>query len=137
MAEEGASLTGVWDGVYSYPFGRKTTPFTAVVLEFGSAFSGTVHERPEDGPLAGQTINAEIEGSRSAAHVMFAKSYLDTGPRYRNKVVYEGELNADLTQITGRWRIPGNWSGPFVMTRPRPPSAAIAMEHKEMAPADV
>jgi hypothetical protein len=136
MAEDGASLTGVWDGVYSYPFGRKATPFTAVVLEFGSAFSGTVHERPEDGPLAGRTINAEIEGSRSGAAVSFVKSYIDTGARYNNKVVYEGELSADHTQIKGRWRIAGNWSGRFVMTRPRPPSATVAVKRREKAPAD-
>ena len=137
MAEDGASLTGVWDGSYSYPFGRKPVPFTAVILEFGSTFSGTVHERPEEGALAGQTINAAIEGSRRAAAVTFSKSYLDTGERYKNTVIYEGELNQDLTQITGRWRIPGNWSGRFIMTRPRPPAEAVEVVRQETVPADI
>lgn len=136
MAEDAAALTGVWDGVYLYPFGRKPTPFTAVILQFGSAFSGTVHERPEDGALAGRTINAEIDGSHDGASVTFSKRYLDTGERYKNAVIYEGELNQDRTQISGRWRIAGNWSGRFVMTRPRPPSRTVQVKRRVLAPTE-
>jgi hypothetical protein len=55
---EAPSLTGVWDGRYSYPRGLSPVPFTAVILQTGPALSGTIHEHPPDGPSAGKTRNA-------------------------------------------------------------------------------
>jgi hypothetical protein len=44
------SLTGVWEGLYSYP-GNLGPPngFTATLIQFGDSVTGTVHEIGEMG----------------------------------------------------------------------------------------
>ena len=32
-------------------------------------------------------------------------------------VAYEGAVDAEGLEITGRWSIPGDWSGTFIMVR--------------------
>ena len=47
MAERGQAdaqdLTGVWNGLYSYPDGLSVT-FVATLIESGGALSGSTHE---------------------------------------------------------------------------------------------
>ena len=38
------NLTGVWDGIYSYPIARAPVSFVATLIETASAVSGTTHE---------------------------------------------------------------------------------------------
>lgn len=114
---EPVGLTGVWDGRYDYPRRLSAVPFTAVLLETGAALTGTIHEQPPDGPSAGQTLNATIQGEHLGSRVQFTKAY-DLAPRrHRRPIFYEGVLSADGNEIEGTWSIPGNWSGKFLMIR--------------------
>jgi hypothetical protein len=113
----GRSLTGVWQGVYSYPLSRlPTVAFTATLFEAASSLSGSVSEPnllydPNEMLLFG------LNGSRNGSAVHFTKTYLGSGPNYRQAIVYDGTVNDDGTEIEGRWTIPGDWSGRFLMTR--------------------
>lgn len=131
MSESGQSgLSGVWEGLFSYPRKYQPTPFTAVMLEFGSAISGTVHELCNNGSSAGMVLNAMITGSRFGSAVQFIKQY-DAGQRYHGRPVkYEGALNADATEIEGQWTIPGSWSGKFLMIRTSRPPDTVFERHK-------
>ena len=44
------------------------------------------------------------------------KTYDGANPHY-GIVAYEGTLSRDGTEIEGRWIVPGNWSGKFLMVR--------------------
>jgi hypothetical protein len=116
MSEDGC-LTGVWDGEYSYARQLSPVRFTAVLLETGSRFSGTVHEQPPDGPHAGQIQDAMVDGARTGSMVAFTKVYEPSNPP-RSPVRYEGTLSPDGCEISGVWTIKANWSGKFLMTRP-------------------
>jgi hypothetical protein len=108
------SLTGVWQGIYSYPVGGlPTVPFTATLIEAGSSLSGSVHEQCT---MNGATLLFSISGRRHDAAVAFAKAYLGTSYHY-GTILYDGTVNDDATEIEGRWTIPGDWSGRFLMTR--------------------
>jgi hypothetical protein len=108
------SLTGVWDGMFSYPRMLPPTTFTAVLFETGAVLSGTTHEISSHAQSAGRTLHASIEGVRSGADVRFTKVYEADS---RAPVDYVGLVNADATEIEGTWTIRGNWSGKFLMIR--------------------
>lgn len=74
------ALTGVWDGQFSYPRGFAPVHFTAVILQTGSTFSGTIHKQPTRGPSAGETLNATIDGEQFGSAVSFTKIY-DPAPK--------------------------------------------------------
>ena len=131
MSGSQQDLTGVWDGRYSYPRLLEPVFFTAVMLQSGSGLSGMIHEQPPDGPGAGAVRNATFEGELDGSAVRFVKVYEPDGGRKKRPVVYEGMLNADATEIEGRWRIPGAWSGTFLMIRSR--GEAVENEAKEKA----
>ena len=127
MAEDGATLTGVWDGLYTYPKVRKPVPFLAVILDLSEAISGTTQETPKEGRSAGHTINAEIVGTHRTGAVSFRKTYVDAPRGYDRPILYEGAVNADRTEIEGRWTIAGLLSGKFLMLR----SGSMALEQAE------
>jgi hypothetical protein len=109
------SLTGVWQGIYSYPVGGlPTVPFTATLIDAGGSLSGSVHETCIG---TGETLFFGLSGSRHGSAVTFVKTYDGTNPSYGHPIVYDGAVNEDATEIEGRWTIPGNWSGRFLMTR--------------------
>jgi hypothetical protein len=129
-------LTGVWDGLFSYPRRFQPVSFTAVVLEIGCSVTGTIHEQPKDGPTAGLVLNATIDGNRAGSFVYFMKVYdLSEGERPCKPVHYNGVLNADATEIDGQWAIPGNWSGKFLMIRSSGPAAAAEARRMAAVPA--
>ncbi len=128
-------LTGVWDGQYDYPRRFSPVPFTAVLLETGTVITGTIHEQPTDGPSAGQTLNATIQGDHLGSAVQFTKTY-DLAPRGRNRpIFYEGVLGADGNEIEGTWAIPGDWSGKFLMIRSGRRVEAVQARKRATAPA--
>jgi hypothetical protein len=90
-----------------------TVPFTATLIEAGSSLSGSVHEECS---MSGATLLFSVNGSRHSTAVAFAKTYLGTSPYY-GTIIYEGTVNDDATEIEGRWTIPRDWSGRFLMTR--------------------
>jgi hypothetical protein len=111
----GESLTGVWQGLYSYPYGQSVS-FVATLIDSGASFSGTIHEPCIFG---GDTIYATLAGVRPGAAVSFLKTYeKSAGPEYAASVQYEGALNRDATEIEGRWTIQAvGLSGKFLMIR--------------------
>ncbi len=133
-SDEPVGLTGVWDGQFSYPRRFAPVPFTAVILETGSAITGTIHEQPTDGPHAGQTLNATIEGEHSGSAVTFAKVYDPAAKMHGRPILYEGVLSADGHEIEGTWTVPGNWSGKFLMIRPRRPAAKAEARKRATVP---
>jgi hypothetical protein len=116
MQADAQNLTGVWNGLYSYPDGRSVT-FVATLIDGGSTLSGSTHEPCVGGDCPSATLLATLMGSRSGSSVTFRKTYEAVDPRW-GTVNYQGTLNADATEIEGRWSIPGAWSGKFLMIRP-------------------
>ena len=115
MQANAEDLTGVWNGLYSYADGRSVT-FVATLIEHGSALSGATHEPCSFGRV--RTLYATLTGSRQGRAVTFRKTYDSAVPGY-HVVDYAGTLNAEATEIEGRWSIPGVWSGKFMMIRPQ------------------
>jgi hypothetical protein len=117
MDAQTQNLTGVWNGLYSYPDGRSVT-FVATLIDSGSALSGSTHEPCVGGDCPAATLFATLMGNRQGSAVSFRKTYEAASARY-GTVNYDGTLNADATEIEGRWTIPGVWSGKFLMIRPQ------------------
>jgi len=122
-SQSSRSLTGVWQGIYSYAVGGlPTVPFTATLIEAGSSLTGSVHEQCR---MNGQTLLFSVNGSRHGTAISFIKTYLGTSSYYR-RIVYDGAVNDDANEIEGRWIIPGDWSGRFLMTRSGDPPGVVA-----------
>ena len=114
-------LSGVWHGIFNYPRELPPTNFVATLVEHVGALAGEIEEiDSQGGPLT-----ALIHGHRAGSAVSFVKSYDD---RHAHAVHYAGTLDPEGTEIAGIWRIPGNWSGTFVMVRPA--RAATGVERK-------
>jgi hypothetical protein len=124
-------LTGVWDGTFVQPQVGIVT-FLATLIESSGALGGNVTE-PCMTPSCPLSIHkASIAGHRSGNSVSFVKRYEPLGYGY-DKVTYEGLVNADATEIDGRWRLPG-LSGTFLMVRSTKPAEAVATEEQVKEP---
>jgi hypothetical protein len=127
-------LTGVWDGTFVQPQVGMVT-FLATLIESGGALAGNVTEPCTVPGCPLSTHNASIAGHRSGNAVSFVKRYEPTGNGY-NTVSYEGSVNADATEIDGRWKLPGTTaSGTFLMVRSTKPAEAVAVEERAKEPA--
>lgn len=121
-------LTGCWQGIFNYPRGNPPTGFAAVLQESDGLLSG---ETIEPG-LAGGEVAARLDGRRQGHAVTFAKLY-DADDGDYDTVAYEGTVAADGLEITGRWTIPGVWSGTFIMVREAGVEAPAALEAADEA----
>jgi hypothetical protein len=129
---EHSGLSGVWEGLFSYPRLYQPTPFTAVLLEFGGSISGTIHELCNNGRSAGKVLNSTVDGSCAENSVQFVKVYDPATPGHGRPITYVGALNSDATEIEGQWTVQGSWSGKFLLIRTsRQPDAAV--EHRRRA----
>jgi hypothetical protein len=127
------SLTGVWDGTFVQP-GQGMVTFLATLIESGGALAGNVTEPCIMSGCPLSTHNASIAGHRSASTVSFVKRYEPPGYGY-DTVFYEGSVNADATEIDGRWTLAGiPLSGTFLMVRSRQPAEKIAAEEQVKEP---
>lgn len=90
--------------------------FNAQIEERDGAFTGTTQEPNFLGYTPDTVVTADIDGVRSGLDVRFSKFANGSGGLH-HVILYEGQANAALTRIDGRWRIPGDWSGTFFMTR--------------------
>jgi hypothetical protein len=127
-------LTGVWDGTYVQPH-VGIVSFLATLIESGGALAGDVTEpcMMPGCPLG--THNASIAGHRSGSAVSFVKRYEPPGYGY-DTVSYEGFVNAEATEIDGRWRVPGTTSsGTFLMVRSTKTAQSVATEERTKEPA--
>jgi hypothetical protein len=128
------NLTGVWDGTFVQSQVGMVT-FLATLIESGGALGGNVTEPCilPDCPL--KTHNASIAGHRSGSAVSFVKRYEPPGYGY-DTVSYEGMVNAEATEIDGRWRLRGTTlSGTFLMVRSTKTAQSIATEERTKEPA--
>jgi hypothetical protein len=116
MATDAQNLTGVWQGLYTYP-NSESVSFVATLIDSGGALSGSTHEPCAATVAASGTLYATLAGSRSGSAVTFRKTYDGKVPRF-HAVDYAGTLNAEATEVEGRWVIRGVWSGKFLMIRP-------------------
>lgn len=131
MADGQASLTGVWNGQYDYPFGYEPVGFMATLIEAGASFSGGVTESaPGEGGVMAELF-AVIAGQRVAQQVTFTKTY-DGSNGWEHVVEYDGTLSADGNEIEGEWRVPGAMQGRFMMIRPERTQSQV--EQKVEAP---
>jgi hypothetical protein len=126
------SLTGVWDGTYVQP-GVGMVTFLATLIESGGALAGNVTEPCMMSGCPLSTHDASIVGHRSGSAVSFVKRYEPPGYGY-DTVIYEGAVNADATEIDGRWKVPG-LSGTFLMVRATKPAEAVTTEERTKEPA--
>jgi hypothetical protein len=126
------NLTGVWDGTFVQPQVGMVT-FLVTLIESGGALRGNVTEPCMTPGCPLSTHKASIAGHRSGCAVSFVKRYEPPGYGY-DKVTYEGLVNADATEIGGRWRLPG-LSGAFLMVRSTKPAQSIATEERTKEPA--
>jgi len=111
-----STLTGSWSGAYRYPRNAgPETVFNAQVEEVAGALVGQVQEPNLFLHAPESVLTAEIEGVREGRKVTFTKFYHHAG--IRHAIRYEGDVDANLTRIDGRWSIPREWSGTFFMTR--------------------
>jgi hypothetical protein len=124
----GASLTGIWQGTYYYPFGLGEVSFVATLIESGTSLTGTTHEVEPSAP--GVTLCGSLSGTRLGSAVEFVKIY-DAGDR--NPIAYEGALSNDRTEIQGRWVIANEWSGTFRMIRPASKARSVTRKKFEHA----
>ncbi|NOJ42066.1 hypothetical protein [Bradyrhizobium australiense] len=128
------SLTGVWDGTFVQARVGMVT-FLATLIESGGALTGNVTEPCTVPGCPISTHNASIAGHRSGSAVSFVKRYEPSGYGY-DTAYYEGLVNAEATEIDGRWRLPGTTlSGTFLMVRSSKTAQSIATEERTKAPA--
>ncbi len=132
MAEPKQSLTGVWQGLYSYPAFREPVYFVATLIQAGTMLSGSMQEAEVGRNGAPLKLFAYLSGSKVENAVMFSKNY-DGGGGWDHAVHYEGMINGDATEIEGRWQIPNDWSGRFLMIRS--PGATESMARKKFVKA--
>jgi hypothetical protein len=127
-------LTGVWDGTYVQPH-VGIVSFLATLIESGGALAGDVTEPCMMPGCPLSTHNASIAGHRSGSAVSFVKRYEPPGYGY-DTVSYEGFVNAEATEIDGRWRVPGTTSsGTFLMVRSTKTAQSVATEERTKEPA--
>lgn len=122
MAENNAfsrdtDLTGVWSGAYWYGGASMPTPFTAHIIETGGSLSGTTLEPATFGAPGLTELSADIKGARGGLNVNFTKVYHPAPGVHRDPIAYSGVVDAKLTSIEGDWRLPGGFSGSFVLVR--------------------
>jgi hypothetical protein len=123
------SLTGVWNGLYSYSSGLSVS-FVATLIDSGSLLSGATHEPNVLGTSSGSTLTALLSGGRRASAISFVKTYDEAGPSHYYPVNYEGVLNGEATEIEGRWRIGDGTTGRFLMIRSEGKAVAAAKKKR-------
>jgi hypothetical protein len=124
-------LTGVWDGTYVQA-GRGMVTFTATLIETGGALGGSITEGCANPRCPVPVHNSSIAGHRSGGAVTFIKRYEPPGYGF-GTVHYEGTVNAEATEIDGRWRLPGT-SGSFLMIRAGKTARAVSTERRAKEP---
>src|SRR5215467_9955862 len=128
------NLTGVWDGTYVQQ-GAGLITFIATLIESGGALGGSVTEPCTIPDCPVSTHHASIAGHRSGSAVSFVKRYEPPGYGY-DTVQYEGSVNAEATEIHGRWSIAGTGlSGAFLMVRATRAAEDVAGEERAKEPA--
>jgi|SRR5580704_5111606 hypothetical protein len=114
MSESTDNLTGVWQGLYSYPRALEPVLFVATLIETLSHVTGSTHEPHR---ITDRTLRAMLSGRRNGSRIDFVKTYEQTEGGYGEEIRYDGTICADASEIEGRWIIRADWSGRFLMIR--------------------
>lgn len=109
-------VSGRWHGFYSYAGGAQSCAFAAELREHGGDIVGITFEVAHFGPTPGATLSASVEGRRIGRAVDFAKTYDEVALAHYS-IHYAGTLAEGGLEIEGRWSIPGETSGTFLMVR--------------------
>jgi len=127
-------LSGDWLGFYNYDFPCPPTQFEAAIRDTGGLISGLTTEVFDGPDRLGSVLQAVIEGAREGRTLRFTKIYddLSLAP---DVIHYEGRILGEGDEVEGRWTIPGDNSGTFMMMRKRREQAAEEHEVKEEVPA--
>ncbi|GAL96696.1 hypothetical protein AA0312_1804 [Acetobacter tropicalis NRIC 0312] len=110
-----SSLTGLWQGQFTYPRGYAPEFFTASLLDQAGVLSGAITEKATETTPDHSILYAVLSGHHTGRQVVFVKTY--EGTVRAHDVHYSGTVNDDATEISGTWSISGNWSGQFLMIR--------------------
>lgn len=121
------NLTGVWQGLYTYPRILQRVLFGATLIESGSWVTGSTHEVCDHGQHNGQTLTAVLDGKRNDTLLTFTKTY-EAGLKGYGVVQYEGLISVDGLEIEGRWATSARWAGKFLMIRSAGKEQAV--DHK-------
>lgn len=123
-----ADLSGRWTGIYSYPSQFPPNTFEATIRDSAGLISGVIVQPPEFFEPAAGNQHAVIDGSKEGATIRFVKIYDDLS---RPTPHYEGVIQPGGDEIEGRWTIPGDWSGTFMMIRASGAEEKIARKETE------
>jgi hypothetical protein len=107
-------LSGQWSGIYNYPAHLPPNMFEATIRESGGAIIGEIAQPGEFFEPPGTVQHAVIDGQREGSRLRFVKVYDDLG---RPTPHYHGIVQTGGDEIEGKWTIPGDWSGTFLMIR--------------------
>ena len=124
-------LSGFWIGAYHYPIAAKPVAFNAVIEDDMGLFTGEICENVTFCRPSEMLLFASIFGNLNHHHVHFEKVYESGAAAGYGKVLYTGDLAADGNSIQGRWTIPGDWSGRFVMERTKGAVSDLAVGRQE------
>jgi hypothetical protein len=102
--------------MFNYPGPFPPVGFEAELRDHGGSITGTIFEPDENPCGAGGTLHSIVEGLRQGGPVTFSKMYEDA-ERMPEPVFYSGAIQPDGNEVSGRWEIPGHWSGTFLMVR--------------------
>ena len=92
--------------------------FVARLVDHAGAISGETVEKCDSPHGNGGEIVAILTGHRRGSEVTLEKRYDDLR-RAKHVIHYQGQIGDEGHEIGGRWSVPGNWSGTFVMVRER------------------
>jgi hypothetical protein len=127
-ADNTSDLSGAWAGAYSYPGDKPPVSFSATLSQNGEWITGTTDEIGHYAGSTGVKMTATLQGRRSGSRITWLKLYDRLSGGY-DAVTYEGQINEDASEITGRWNIHEISSGAFLMVR-APAKAAAATRSK-------
>lgn len=123
-------LSGNWTGLYNYPIELPPTMFEATIRDTDGLITGVTAEKGDMFERPGETLHAMIEGFRDGSSVRFVKVY-DELTDAADTVHYQGTVLPGGDEIDGKWEIPGDWSGTFLMVRAQGTEASVALNASE------
>ena len=124
------SMTGFWTGEYAYDAVQGlVVEFHAELKQVGAILEGNTTEENTFADQAGKILIAELFGKVSGQTVNFTKQYTNVSSG-QEKVLYQGSITDDGSQIVGTWTMLSMWTGSFRMTRAieQKPKAKITAE---------
>jgi hypothetical protein len=116
QAKNTSDLSGGWTGAYSYPGDGPPVSFSATLSQNGEWITGETEEVGLSAHAGHVSMTATLQGRRAGADVTWLKLYDRISGGY-DAVSYEGQVNEDASEISGRWSVRPDWSGAFLMIR--------------------